>query len=80
MDLAENGKLLYGLRKAKGMTQKQVADRLGIQPKKKTDDYQDTFCIKITVRFWCGRQELNLHGGTHKILSLARLPVPPRPH
>ena len=59
MDLAENGKLLYGLRKAKGMTQKQVADRLGIQPKKKTDDYQDTFCIKITVRFWCGRQELN---------------------
>lgn len=33
MDLAENGKLLYGLRKAKGMTQKQVADRLGIQPK-----------------------------------------------
>ena len=60
MDLAENGKLLYGLRKAKGMTQKQVADRLGIQPKKKTDDYQDTFCIKITVRFWCGRHELRL--------------------
>ena len=30
--------------------------------------------------FWCGRQELNLHGVTHKILSLARLPVPPRPH
>ena len=29
---------------------------------------------------WCGRQELNLHGVTHKILSLARLPVPPRPH
>ena len=28
---------------------------------------------------WCGRQELNLHGVTHKILSLARLPVPPRP-
>ena len=30
--------------------------------------------------FWCGRQELNLHGVNHKILSLARLPVPPRPH
>ena len=29
---------------------------------------------------WCGRQELNLHGVSHKILSLARLPVPPRPH
>ncbi len=29
---------------------------------------------------WCGRQELNLHGVNHKILSLARLPVPPRPH
>ena len=28
---------------------------------------------------WCGRQELNLHGVSHKILSLARLPVPPRP-
>ena len=36
------------------------------------------FCI--ITRFWCGRQELNLHGVTHKILSLARLPVPPRPH
>lgn len=33
MDLSNNGKLLYNLRKAKGMTQKQVADRLGIQPK-----------------------------------------------
>lgn len=33
MDLTENGKLLYTLRKAKGMTQKQVADRLGVQPK-----------------------------------------------
>lgn len=33
MDLIENGKLLYTLRTAKGMTQKQVADRLGIQPK-----------------------------------------------
>lgn len=33
MDLSNNGKLLYQLRKAKGMTQKQVADRLGIQPK-----------------------------------------------
>ena len=32
------------------------------------------------VFFWCGRQELNLHGVNHKILSLARLPVPPRPH
>ena len=29
---------------------------------------------------WCGRQGLNLHGVTHKFLSLARLPVPPRPH
>lgn len=33
MDLSENGKLLRNLRKAKGMTQKQIADSLGIQPK-----------------------------------------------
>lgn len=31
------------------------------------------------IMVWCGRQELNLHGVNHKILSLARLPVPPRP-
>lgn len=28
----------------------------------------------------CGRQESNLHGLPHGILSPARLPVPPRPH
>lgn len=33
MDLRKNGKLLCDLRKAKGMTQKQVADKLGILPK-----------------------------------------------
>lgn len=33
MDLSKNGKLLCDLRKAKGMTQKQVADRLGVLPK-----------------------------------------------
>lgn len=33
MDLIKNGKLLYDLRKAKGMTQKQVADRVGVLPK-----------------------------------------------
>lgn len=33
MDLSKNGKLLCDLRKAKGMTQKQVADKLGILPK-----------------------------------------------
>ena len=33
MDLSKNGKLLSDLRKAKGMTQKQVADKLGIVPK-----------------------------------------------
>lgn len=33
MDLIKNGKLLCDLRKAKGMTQKQVADKLGIVPK-----------------------------------------------
>ena len=33
MDLNKNGKLLCDLRKAKGMTQKQVADVLGILPK-----------------------------------------------
>ena len=27
--------------------------------------------------FWCTQQELNLHGSLHKILSLARLPIPP---
>ena len=33
MDLIKCGKLLSDLRKAKGMTQKQVADKLGILPK-----------------------------------------------
>ena len=33
MNLNESGKLLCELRKAKGMTQKQVADKLGIVPK-----------------------------------------------
>lgn len=33
MDLNKNGKLLCDLRKAKGMTQKEVADKLGILPK-----------------------------------------------
>ena len=33
MDLSKNGKLLCDLRKAKGLTQKQVADKLGIVPK-----------------------------------------------
>ncbi len=33
MDLNKKGKLLCDLRKAKGMTQKQVADKLGIVPK-----------------------------------------------
>ena len=33
MDLRKNGKLLCDLRKAKGMTQKQVADKLGVLAK-----------------------------------------------
>ena len=33
MDLNKNGRLLCDLRKAKGLTQKQVADKLGIVPK-----------------------------------------------
>ena len=33
MDLSKNGKLLCDLRKAKKMTQKQLADKLGIVPK-----------------------------------------------
>ena len=33
MDLYKSGKLLYDLRKSKGLTQKQIADRLGIVPK-----------------------------------------------
>lgn len=33
MDLIKFGKLLCDLRKAKGLTQKQVADNLGILPK-----------------------------------------------
>lgn len=33
MDLIKSGKLLCDLRKAKGMTQKQVADALGVLPK-----------------------------------------------
>ena len=30
-------------------------------------------------REWCGREESNLHALRHQILSLACLPVPPRP-
>lgn len=30
MDLNKNGKLIYNLRKAKGLTQKQLADKLNI--------------------------------------------------
>ncbi len=33
MDLNKNGKLLCDLRRAKGLTQKQVADKLGVVPK-----------------------------------------------
>ena len=33
MDLIKSGKLIRDLRKARGLTQKQVADRLGILPK-----------------------------------------------
>lgn len=33
MDLSQSGKLLYELRKNKKMTQKQVADKLGVMPK-----------------------------------------------
>ena len=33
MDLSKNGKLLRDLRKEKGMTQKQLADKLGVVPK-----------------------------------------------
>lgn len=33
MDLSKNGKLIRNLRKSKGMTQKQVAESLGIEPK-----------------------------------------------
>jgi len=33
MDLLKNGKLLCDLRKAKGLTQKQVAEKLGVVPK-----------------------------------------------
>ena len=33
MDLIKIGRLLCDLRKAKGLTQKEVADRLGVLPK-----------------------------------------------
>lgn len=33
MDLNKTGKLLCDLRKIKGLTQKQVAERLGVLPK-----------------------------------------------
>lgn len=33
MDLAKNGILIHNLRKEKGMTQKQIADKLGVVPK-----------------------------------------------
>ena len=44
----------------------------------KKNNVNQTFWFNLRCH-WCGRQELNLHGVTHKILSLARLPVPPRP-
>ena len=33
MNLSENGNLLRDLRKAKDLTQRQIAEKLGIQPK-----------------------------------------------
>ena len=33
MNLNDSGSLIRGLRKAKGITQKDIADMLGIQPK-----------------------------------------------
>ena len=30
-----------------------------------------------TIFFWCVRQDLNLHGRAHMILSHARIPIPP---
>lgn len=33
MNLSKNGKLIFDLRKAKGLTQKDIADKLGIMPK-----------------------------------------------
>ena len=33
MDLSKNGNLLRDLRKAKDLTQKQIAENLGVQPK-----------------------------------------------
>lgn len=31
------------------------------------------------IKLWCGRRDLNPHGVTHQVLSLARLPIPPLP-
>ena len=36
--------------------------------------------ISRTAVCWCGRRDLNPHDLRHEILSLACLPVPPRPH
>lgn len=33
MDLCKNGELIRSLRNEKGLTQKEVAERLGVQPK-----------------------------------------------
>ena len=34
----------------------------------------------MSVSYWCGRGDLNPHGlVSHKLLRLARLPVPPLP-
>ena len=33
MDLSQSGKLLYDLRKAKGLTQKEIAEKIGVLPK-----------------------------------------------
>ena len=34
---------------------------------------------KMPLYLWCGREDLNLHTVRHQILSLACLPIPPRP-
>ena len=35
--------------------------------------------LSLILLNYCGEQELNLQGLPHKILSLARLPIPPPP-
>ena len=38
------------------------------------------YLLQVTLKFSCGRGDLNSHTLRYEYLKLARLPIPPRPH